>query len=77
MFEKQLTFNFSWPNVLTDADGKCCGYARLTLVTSPPLDYRYNAELVRVNVNARLQQSAAGGKWAGRLHETLSPDRWR
>ena len=73
MFEKQLTFNFSWPNVLTDADGKCRGYARLTLVTSPPLDYRYNAELVRVNVNARLQQSAAGGKWAGRLHETYLP----
>jgi hypothetical protein len=73
MQEKQLTFNFSWPTVLTDADGKCRGFARLTLVTSPPLDYRYNAELVRVNVNARLQQAAPGGKWQGQLHETYLP----
>jgi hypothetical protein len=73
MFEKQLTFNFSWPTVLTDADGKCRGYARLTLATSPPLDYRYNAELVRVNVNARLQQATADGKWKGQLHDTYLP----
>jgi hypothetical protein len=73
MHEKQLTFHFSWPSVLTDADGKCRGFARLTLVTSPPLDYRFNAELVRVNVNARLQQSAPDGKWEGRLHDTYLP----
>jgi hypothetical protein len=73
MHEKQLTFNFSWPNVLADSDGKCRGFARITLVTSPPLDYRYNAELVRVNVNARLQQATPGGKWKGQLHDTYLP----
>jgi hypothetical protein len=73
MHEKQLTFNFSWPNVLADPDGKCRGFARITLVTSPPLDYRYNAELVRVNVNARLQQATPGGKWKGQLHDTYLP----
>jgi Subtilase family len=73
MHEKQLTFNFSWPNVLTDSDSKCRGFARITLVTSPPLDYRYNAELVRVNVNARLQQATPGGKWKGQLHDTYLP----
>ncbi|NJM39881.1 MAG: hypothetical protein HC853_03445 [Anaerolineae bacterium] len=73
MHEKQLTFNFTWPDVLTDADGQCRGHARLTLVTSPPLDYRYNAELVRVNVSARLQQAVDGGKWKGQLHETYLP----
>ncbi|MEQ1801894.1 MAG: S8 family peptidase [Gammaproteobacteria bacterium] len=70
---KQLTFHFSWPDVLTGADGRCRGYARLTLVTSPPLDYRYNAELVRVNVNARLQQATEDGKWKKQLYDTYLP----
>lgn len=73
MHEKQLTFHFTWPDVLTDADGRCRGFARLTLVTSPPLDYRYNAELVRVNVSARLQQSMDEGKWKGQLYDTYLP----
>lgn len=71
--EKQLTFPFSWPEVLTKEDGHCRGFARLTLVTQPPLDYRFGAELVRVNVSARLQQSTDEGKYQGRLHETYLP----
>lgn len=74
MHEKQLTFHFSWPDVLTGADGRCRGLARLTLATNPPLDYRHGAELVRVNINARLQQSVDGGKWEGRLYDTYLPD---
>jgi len=71
--DKQLTFNFTWPDVLTARDGRCSGYARLTLVTHPPLDYRFGAELVRVNVNARLQQAKIGGGYQGQLHETYLP----
>ena len=71
--DKQLTFNFTWPDVLTARDGRCSGYARLTLVTHPPLDYRFGAELVRVNVNARLQQAKLGGGYQGQLHETYLP----
>lgn len=73
MHEKQLTFHFEWPGVLTDTDGRCRGHARLTLATSPPLDYRYNAELVRVNVEARLQQRTDEGKWKGQLYATYLP----
>lgn len=71
--DKQLTFAFSWPAVLTSAGGKCRGYARLTLVTHPPLDYRCGAELVRVNVSAALQQSKGDGHYKGQLHETYLP----
>jgi hypothetical protein len=71
--DKQLTFNFTWPDVLTARDGRCSGYARLTLATHPPLDYRFGAELVRVNVNARLQQAKLGGGYQGQLHETYLP----
>jgi hypothetical protein len=73
MHEKQLTFNFTWPSGLTEPDGRCRGYARLTLVSSPPLDYRYYAELVRVQANARLQQITDDGKWKGRLQDTYLP----
>lgn len=73
MRDKQLTFNFTWPEVLTATDGRCRGSARLTLVTTPPLDYRYGAELVRMNVSARLQQTQHDGKWKGQLHETYLP----
>jgi hypothetical protein len=71
--EKQLTFAFSWPSVLTSEGGICRGYARLTLVTHPPLDYKFGAELVRVNVSAKLQQSTGEGRYKGRLHETYLP----
>jgi hypothetical protein len=71
--DKQLTFNFSWPDVLTAPDGRCSGYARLTLVTHPPVDYRFGAELVRVNVSAMLQQAKPGGGYKGQLHETYLP----
>jgi hypothetical protein len=71
--DKQLTFNFSWPDVLTARDGRCSGYARLTLVTHPPLDHRFGAEFVRVNVNARLQQEKLDGGYQGQLHETYLP----
>lgn len=71
--DRQLTFNFTWPHVLTGRDGRCRGYVRLTLATHPPLDYRFGAELVRVNVNARLQQSDADGRFDGRLQQTYLP----
>jgi hypothetical protein len=71
--DKQLTFAFSWPAVLTSAAGKCRGHARLTLVSHPPLDYKCGAELVRANVSAKLQQSQGNGRYKGQLHETYLP----
>lgn len=74
--DKQLRFPFAWPSCLAD-NGKCRGNARLTLVASPPLDQRFGAEFVRVNVEAALQQehlSRAGkATWKGQLKPWYLP----
>jgi hypothetical protein len=44
---KRMQFSFSWPLSLV-AEGKCLGAAKLTLVSTPPLDYKYGVEFVRV-----------------------------
>lgn len=73
---KQLRFPFSWPACLV-VDGKCRGRARLTVVASPPLDQRFGAEFVRVNVDAALQQEIErDGKpaWKGQLKPLYLPE---
>ena len=54
--DQQISFNFTWPPSLVGPGGKCRGSARLTLVSTPPLDPRFGSEFVRVNVDAKLQQ---------------------
>jgi Subtilase family len=56
--DKRLLFPFSWPRSLVDADGKCRGEGHMTLVFSPPLNYRYGAEMVRITLDAALQQES-------------------
>lgn len=74
--DKQLVFPFSWPQSLTQG-GSCQGTARLTLVSSPPLDSRYGAEFVRINLEAALQQwnpdKGENGGWEGRLKPVYLP----
>jgi Subtilase family len=54
--DQQIAFNFAWPASLVDPDGACRGSARLTLVSTPPLDPRFGSEFVRINIDAALQQ---------------------
>lgn len=70
---QQINFRFSWPTSLIGQGGKCKGYAKLTLVATPPLDPRFGAEFVRVNINAALQQEQEGGHWKGRLDPLYLP----
>jgi hypothetical protein len=76
MRDKQLNFPFRWPACLVN-EGKCRGAARLTLVASPPLDQRFGAEFVRINVEAALQQERTkpNGKvaWEGQLKPLYLP----
>jgi hypothetical protein len=51
---------FTWPASLVKPGGKCSGRIRATLVSSPPLIYRFGAEAARVNVDFYLRQ--ANGK---------------
>jgi hypothetical protein len=54
--DQQIAFRFAWPASLVSAEGACRGAAKLTLVSSPPLDPRFGSEFVRINVDASLQQ---------------------
>jgi hypothetical protein len=71
--DQQIAFRFAWPASLMDANGKCRGAAKLTLVSTPPLDPRFGTEFVRVNVEAALQQLQEDGKWRGKLDPLYLP----
>jgi len=70
---QQINFRFPWPASLVGPGGKCRGRAKLTLVSTPPLDARFGSEFVRVNVNAALQQEQDEGRWKGRLEPIYLP----
>lgn len=70
--DKQLIFPFSWPPSLSQS-GNCRGDVRLTLFASPPLDARFGAEFVRINIDAALQQEKEDGGWEGRLRSAYLP----
>jgi hypothetical protein len=77
--DQQIAFNFAWPASLVQADGKCRGAARLTLVSTPPIDPRFGSEFVRINLDAALQQEdfdkAGKPRWKGRLDPIYLPDK--
>jgi hypothetical protein len=69
---QQINFRFPWPTSLVVPGGKCKGKAKLTLVSTPPLDGRFGSEFVRVNISAALQQEQQDG-WKGRLEPLYLP----
>lgn len=71
--DQQINFRFPWPSSLVGPGGKCRGRAKITLVSTPPLDARFGSEFVRVNINATLQQEQSGGGWKGRLEPLYLP----
>jgi Subtilase family len=75
--DQQIAFRFAWPPSMVLANGECRGSARLTLVSTPPLNPRFGSEFVRVNIDAVLQQEdfAKDGKpgWRKRLDAIYLP----
>jgi len=75
--DQQISFAFAWPPSLVTPEGKCRGSAKLTLVSTPPLDARFGSEFVRINIDAALQQEDFDkmGKpgWKGRLDPLYLP----
>jgi len=71
--DQQINFRFPWPASLVGPGGKCRGRAKITLVSTPPLNARFGSEFVRVNINAVLQQEQAGGGWKGQLKPLYLP----
>lgn len=68
--KKDLYFNFDWPRALVE-DGKCRGEAIMTLVYTPPVVDAHDGELVRVNLDAVLQQRDVKGKWSKRAEDAF------
>lgn len=56
-----LSFPFAWPHSLT-TNGKCRGYVKLTLVSTPAVDHSFGSECVRENVSAYLRRDTTNGK---------------
>lgn len=73
---KQMQFSFTWPQSLA-VDGRCSGAAKLTLVSSPPLDYKHGVEFVRINMDAALRQEQSDGSYKGRLNPIYLPGNQR
>lgn len=69
----KMSFKFSWPSSLV-RDGKCFGHAKLTIVSTPPFDYKYGAEFVRINIHGALRQVQKNGNYLGRLSAIYTPD---
>lgn len=70
---RKLCFDFAWPASLV-TNGACRGHAKLTLVSSPPFDYRYGSEFVRINIDGYLRQEQKNGKFKGRLDPKYLPE---
>lgn len=58
---KQMVFDFYWPQCLT-RNGKCFGNIKLTLVSTPNVDYNYGDEMIRENLCVTLTQQKPDGK---------------
>jgi hypothetical protein len=56
MARRELNFVFTWPRSLVLGDGKCRGKVDLTLVYTPPIDANFDAECLRVQLEAYLHQ---------------------
>lgn len=70
---KKMKFDFSWPSSLV-VNNKCQGIAKLTIVSTPNLDYNFGAEFIRANVTAHLRQYQKNGNKKGRLVPLYSVD---
>lgn len=69
----KMSFKFSWPPSLVQ-NGKCIGHAKLTIVSTPQLDYNYGSEFVRINIDAALRQMQKDGRYLGRLNAIYTPE---
>lgn len=66
--DKKLSMAFPWPESLRDANGKCRGKIKLTLVSRPFIDAGYGDELVRENITAYLRSMDNNGNKKGLLN---------
>jgi hypothetical protein len=54
--KKRMVFDFNYPASLVNESGGITGEMQLTLVSTPPIDDRFDVERVRINVKAQVSQ---------------------
>lgn len=62
-----LSFPFAWPASLIK-NGKCLGAVKVTLVSTPAIDYGYGDEMIRENISVSLRQIQEDGTKKGMLN---------
>lgn len=63
---KKLSFKFAWPASLIE-NNKCKGAVKVTLVSTPEIDYRFGDEMIRENVSVALRKLNEDGEKKGVL----------
>ena len=58
--KKEMVFEFMWPQCLI-RNNKCYGDVKITLVSTPAIDYNYGDEMIRGNLNVTLSQTKGDG----------------
>lgn len=66
---RELDFVFSWPRSLVTNTGKCRGHVDLTLAFTPPIDAQFQAECLRVQLEASLYQIEINPKTGEEIHK--------
>lgn len=64
---KKLSFQFAWPTSLIK-NNKCLGSVKVTLVSTPDIDYSFGDEMIRENVSVALRKIDKDGKKQGVLN---------
>lgn len=71
---KKLSFQFAWPTSLIK-NNKCTGSVKVTLVSTPEIDYRFGDEMLRENVSVALRKIDKEGKKQGVLNPMYKDDK--
>lgn len=58
--KKELYFEFMWPRCLI-RDNRCYGDIKVTLVSTPIVNYNFGDEMIRANLNVTLSQTKDNG----------------
>ena len=69
-----LSFPFAWPASLIKNE-KCVGAVKVTLVSTPAIDYVFGDEMIRENISVSLRQIQEDGAKKGMLNARYKDDK--
>ncbi len=69
-----LSFRFAWPTSLIK-NNKCLGAIKVTLVSTPAINYSFGDEMIRENISVSLRQIQEDGSKKGILNSRYQDDK--